>query len=173
LPAYFLAGVFMLSGCETKNGDKDERIEALEQKISQLEQGQVTTPANAQSVSPVDPGSLAQFEFENMEYDFGTIKEGEVVEHQFQFTNTGQSPLVISNVQASCGCTSPDWTKTPVKPGDKGYVKVVFNSSAKSGVQSPTVSIQANTSPSVTRLRMKGSVNQSSGSSPTLGPVRQ
>ncbi|HLU90366.1 MAG TPA: DUF1573 domain-containing protein [Cyclobacteriaceae bacterium] len=173
LTAYFLAGLFVISGCETKNSEKDERIDALEQKISQLEQGQVTPPANAQSITPVDPNSLAAFEFENIEYDFGAIKEGEVVEHQFEFTNTGQSPLVISNVQASCGCTSPDWTKTPVKPGDTGFVKVVFNSTAKSGVQSPTVSIQANTSPSVTRLRLKGTVNQTTASSPTLGPVRK
>jgi hypothetical protein len=173
LPVCLLAGVLLVSGCEEKNGEKDERIDALEQKISQLEQGQVSAPANAQSVTPADPSSIGQFEFENMEYDFGTINEGQVVEHQFEFTNVGQSPLVISNVQASCGCTSPDWTKTPVKPGEKGFVKVVFNSAAKSGVQSPTVSIQANTSPNVTRLRLKGNVNQKSASSPTLGPVRQ
>ena len=173
LTAYFLAGLFMISGCETKNADKDERIDALEQKISQLEQGQVNPPANAQSVTPVDPNSLAAFEFENIEYDFGTINEGVVVEHLFEFTNSGQAPLVISNVQASCGCTSPDWTKTPVKPGDTGFVKVVFNSTAKSGVQSPTVTIQANTSPGVTRLRLKGTVNQTTASSPTLGPVRK
>jgi hypothetical protein len=173
LPAYILVGLLMVTGCDNNKEEKDERIEALEQKISQLEQGQVTSPSNAQSVTPADPGSMGQLEFEEMEYDFGTISEGEVVEHQFNFTNTGQSPLVISNVQASCGCTTPDWTKTPVKPGDSGFVKVVFNSAGKGGVQSPTVSIQANTSPSVTRLRLKGSVNQKSGSGPTAGPVRK
>lgn len=171
LPAFVLAGFVLVTGCENK--EKDERIDALEQKISQLEQGQVTPPSNVQQIEPVDPNSIGKFEFEEMQYDFGTIDEGKQVEHQFNFTNVGQSPLVISNVQASCGCTSPDWTKTPVKPGEKGYVKVVFNSAGKSGVQSPTVSIQANTSPSVTRLRLKGSVNQKSGSSPTVGPVRQ
>lgn len=173
LPAYVLAGVLLVSGCDGNKGEKDGRIEALEQKISQLEQGQVNPPSNVQNVSPADPNSLGQFEFENIEFDFGTINEGRVIEHEFEFTNVGQSPLVISNVQASCGCTSPDWTKTPVKPGDKGFVKVVFNSAAKSGVQSPTVSIQANTSPNVTRLRLKGTVSQSSASGPTLGPVRQ
>lgn len=163
----------MLTGCDNDKGEKDERIDALEQKIAQLEQGQVTSPSNTQSVTPADPGSMGKLEFEQMEFDFGTIDEGKVVEHEFNFTNTGESPLVISNVQASCGCTSPDWTKTPVKPGDSGFVKVVFNSSGKSGVQSPTVSIQANTSPSVTRLRLKGNVNDKSGSGPTSGPVRR
>src|SRR5680860_207837 len=105
LPAYILAGVLLLTGCDNNKEEKDERITALEQKISQLEQSQITSPSNAQSVTPADPGSLGEFEFEEMEFEFGTIKEGEKVEHQFNFTNTGESPLVISNVQASCGCT--------------------------------------------------------------------
>ena len=173
LPAYLLAGALLVAGCNSQTNEKDERIDALEQKIAQIEQGQVPVPSSAQNVSAVDPSTVAQFEFENIEFDFGTITEGKVVEHEFEFTNVGQAPLVISNVQASCGCTSPDWTKTPVKPGDTGFIKVVFNSAAKTGVQSPTVSIQANTSPSVTRLRLKGTVNQRSASSPTQGPIRQ
>lgn len=173
LPVYLLAGAFLAAGCNSQSDGKDERIDALEQKITHLEQGQVTMPANSQSVSAADPGSIGQFEFEKNEHDFGAITEGNVVEHEFEFTNTGQAPLVISNVQASCGCTSPDWTKAPIKPGDKGFVKVVFNSAGKPGVQSPTVSIQANTSPSVTRLRLKGTVNRRSASSPTQGPIRQ
>lgn len=173
LPAYLLAGALLVTGCNSQSNEKDERIDALEQKIAQMEQGQISVPSNTQNVAAVDPSTVAQFEFENVEYDFGTITEGKVVEHEFEFTNVGQAPLVISNVQASCGCTSPDWTKTPVKPGDTGFIKVVFNSAAKSGVQSPTVSIQANTSPSVTRLRLKGTVNQRSASSPTQGPIRQ
>lgn len=173
LPVYVLTGILLISGCNSGNAEKDERIDALEQKISQLEQGQVTPPSNVQSVAAADPSSIGKFEFEEIEYDFGTINEGKVVEHEFEFTNVGQAPLVISSVQASCGCTSPDWTKTPVKPGEKGFVKVVFNSAAKAGVQSPTVSIQANTSPSVTRLRLKGTVNQASAAGPTQGPIRR
>ncbi|HLT08956.1 MAG TPA: DUF1573 domain-containing protein [Cyclobacteriaceae bacterium] len=173
LPAYLLAGVLLLAGCNNQSNDKDERIDALEQKIAQMEQGQVNVPSNAQSVSAVDPSTVGQFEFANTEFDFGTITEGKVVEHEFEFTNVGQAPLVISNVQASCGCTTPDWTKTPVKPGDKGFIKVQFNSAGKAGVQSPTVTIQANTSPSVSRLRLKGTVNSRSAAAPTQGPVRK
>ena len=173
LPVYLFAGVLLLAGCNSQTGEKDERIDALEQKISQMEQGQASVPGNAQSVTAADPGSVGVFKFEELEYDFGTIAEGKVIEHEFKFTNVGEAPLVISNVQASCGCTTPNWTKTPVKPGDEGFVKVVFNSTAKAGVQSPTVSIQANTSPSVSRLRLKGTVNQKSTSSPTQGPIRQ
>jgi hypothetical protein len=173
--ALALASTLIMLSCNSKNQDEAERIKTLEQKISQLEQNQVVTPSNVENVQPADPSTVGVFEFGAMEYDFGTIAEGEVIEHLFNFKNTGQAPLVISNIQASCGCTSPDWTKTPIKPGDEGFVKVVFNSEGKSGVQSPTVTIQANTSPNVTRLRLKGTVNQKTASAakPTLGPVKK
>lgn len=173
--ALAIASSFIILSCNSKNQDEAERIKSLEQKISQLEQNQVVTPTNVQNVQPADPSTVGIFEFGAMEHDFGTIAEGEVIEHSFNFKNTGQAPLVISNIQASCGCTSPDWTKAPIKPGDEGFVKVVFNSAGKSGVQSPTVTIQANTSPNVTRLRLKGTVNQktASASKPTLGPVKK
>ena len=157
LSAFALALVMGVS-CNQKS-DQEDKIKALEDKIAQLENNNTAvTPVNAQTATPADASTLGAFSFEEMEYDFGTINEGQVVEHLFNFTNNGQAPLVISNITASCGCTSPDWTKTPVQPGEKGFVKVVFNSTAKSGSQAPTVTIQANTNPTVTRLRMKGSV---------------
>ncbi|WP_194774203.1 DUF1573 domain-containing protein [Pararhodonellum marinum] len=174
LPAIALAGSLFIFGCESKSADNNSKITELEEKIAELEKKQVNLPSNTQSVQPADPTSLGAFEFEEMEHSFGTITEGEVIEHVFNFTNTGQAPLVISNINASCGCTSPDWTKTPIKPGEAGYVKVVFNSTAKVGTQAPTVSINANTSPNVTRLRLKGVVNKKSGESgPNLGPVKK
>jgi len=173
LSAFALALV-LASSC-TQKDDNAAKIQALEDKIAQLETSNTAvTPVNAQSVTPADPSSLGGFEFAEMEYDFGTINEGQVVEHIFNFTNNGQSPLVISNITASCGCTSPDWTKTPVNPGEKGMVKVVFNSTAKSGAQAPTVTIQANTNPTVTRLRMKGSVTPKlAGAAAPAGPLKK
>ncbi len=170
-------GLLLLLGtaCNEKN-DQDSKIKALEEKIAQLETGSspAATPVNAQSAGTADPSTLGQFDFSEIEYDFGTIKEGEVIEHLFKFTNNGQAPLVISNITASCGCTSPDWTKTPVKPGEEGFVKVVFNSTAKSGSQAPTVTIQANTNPAVSRLRMKGTVTPKiTGAANPAGPVKR
>lgn len=162
------------TSCNQKS-DQDAKIKALEDKIAQLETSNTAvTPVNAQSTQAADPATLGSFQFPEMEYDFGTINEGKVVEHIFKFTNNGQAPLVISNITASCGCTSPDWSKAPVKPGDEGYVKVVFNSAAKSGTQAPTVSIQANTNPTVTRLRLKGTVTPKiAGASTPVGPVKR
>lgn len=174
-PAALIVGFVMTFGCETKSDDQSDKIAQLEQKLERLEAAQ-PVPNNVQSVSMADPSSLGQFKFSEIEYDFGTIDEGKVVEHVFSFTNDGQAPLVISNITASCGCTTPDWTKTPIKPGDEGFVKVIFNSTAKSGTQSPTVTIQANTDPNITRLRLKGNVTPKGAVSQNtgqLGPVKK
>lgn len=174
LSAIALGVALMASSCETKKDDQAAKIAELEQKLAKLEAAN-PIPANVTTVENADPSTLGAFQFSEMEYDFGTIEEGKVIEHLFKFKNEGQAPLVISNITASCGCTSPDWTKTPVKPGEEGFVKVVFNSAAKAGAQSPTVTIQANTNPNVTRLRMKGNVNArtASASPDQLGPVKK
>lgn len=175
LPVMALAVALFAVGCETKSADQNEKIAELEQKLARLEAAQPAAPSNVTNTTPADPSTLGQFSFSEMEYDFGTIDEGKVVEHIFKFTNDGQAPLVISNITASCGCTSPDWTKAPVKPGEEGFVKVVFNSTAKPGTQAPTVTIQANTNPNVTRLRMKGNVTPRSqaGAAGQVGPVKR
>ena len=83
--------------------------------------------------------------FESMEHDFGTIKQGDKVEHIYKFTNEGEGELIISQVKPSCGCTAPEWTKTPVAPGESGEIKVVFDSNGKSGKQRKTVNVHSNT----------------------------
>ena len=98
----------LATSCNQKS-DQDAKIQALEDKIAQLETNNTAvTPVNAQATQTADPATLGQFEFPEMEYDFGNINECQVVEHLFKFTNNGQAPLVISNITASCGCTSPD-----------------------------------------------------------------
>ena len=96
---------------------------------------------------------------ENGIYDFGTLAEGDTVEHSFAFTNTGEFPLIINNITASCGCTTPEWPREPVAPGEKSSVKVRFNSRGKSGEQNKTITIFANTDPAMTDLHFKALVN--------------
>ncbi|MBC8153991.1 MAG: DUF1573 domain-containing protein [Bacteroidetes bacterium] len=100
-------------------------------------------------------------------FNFGTITEGDTVEHVFKFTNTGEFPLIINNVTASCGCTTPEWPREPIAPGVASSVRVRFNSRNKGGVQNKTVSIYANTNPSVTDLAFTVLVNPKSDSSKT------
>lgn len=92
-------------------------------------------------------------------YDFGDLTEGDTVEHTFAFTNTGQFPLIINNITASCGCTTPEWPREPVAPGAKSSIRVRFNSRGKVGQQNKTITVFANTDPSMTDLQFKAQVN--------------
>ncbi len=103
-------------------------------------------------------------------FNFGTITEGDTVEHVFKFKNTGEFPLIINNVTASCGCTTPEWPREPVAPGVTSSIRVRFNSRNKSGVQNKTVSIYANTNPSVTDLAFTVLVNPKPDSTKTTSP---
>ena len=93
--------------------------------------------------------------FNNKIWDFGTITDGEVVEHTFRFTNTGTKNLVISSASASCGCTIPEWPKEPIAPGEKGEIKVEFNSNGKKDMVTKDITILANTNPVKTILQIK------------------
>jgi hypothetical protein len=78
-------------------------------------------------------------------HDFGDIIQGDKVEHTFYFTNTGNEPLLITNVQVSCGCTTPKgWPRDPIPPGGKGELSISFNSSGKMGKQNKPVTIISN-----------------------------
>ena len=79
--------------------------------------------------------------------DLGTAKEGAKVEVSFRFKNTGNHNLVISNVSAQCGCTTPDWPKQPIAPGKEEVIKAVFNSETRTGENRKEVYVQANTLP--------------------------
>ncbi len=78
---------------------------------------------------------------------FGNIYEGDTLRYTYHFTNTGNLPLKIINVNASCGCTTPEWSKELVQPGEKGFVKIKFDSQGRTGLNSKTVTIYANTLP--------------------------
>jgi hypothetical protein len=112
---------------------------------------QPTTP-------PVPSGPKTKISFGESTYDFGTVSEGDKVEHTYKFKNTGNEPLIISNAQGSCGCTVPQWPKEPIAPGKSGEIKVAFDSKGKAGKQSKTVTITANTDPATTTINIVGEV---------------
>jgi len=100
---------------------------------------------------------VAVFTWDNTTFDFRKIKQGVPATHEFKFTNTGKTPLVITNVQASCGCTTPDWTKEPVMPGGQGFIKATY-SAASSGAFNKTVTVTANIETGFVQLTIKGEV---------------
>ena len=111
------------------------------------------------SIKNVEPMKhrAATFSWAETTFDFGQIKKDVAVTHEFVFTNTGSDALIISSVQASCGCTVTDYTKDPIPAGEKGFVKATYNA-AKAGIFSKTVTINANTEDAVVLLTIKGEV---------------
>lgn len=101
----------------------------------------------------------ASISWDKTVHDFGKFKEESGKQTcTYTFTNTGSQPLIITNVRASCGCTSPTWTKEPVKAGEKGYVKATYNPRNRPGRFNKSVTVTTNATPPTTILRLKGDV---------------
>ncbi len=100
------------------------------------------------------------FKFNEEEFNFGTIMQGDKIKHDFEFTNTGKEPLVISNAAGSCGCTVPEWPKEPIMGGAKAIIKVTFDSAGKQGIQDKTVTLQSNAKQNPMVLHLKGNVDK-------------
>ena len=90
----------------------------------------------------VVPGPVIKFE--EPTYDFGDINQGDKVEHTFAFENTGNEPLLITDVRVTCGCTATEWPREAVIPGGKSNITVQFNSAGKKGIQKKVVTIISN-----------------------------
>ncbi|MCY7408726.1 MAG: DUF1573 domain-containing protein [Chitinophagales bacterium] len=101
---------------------------------------------------------LPEITFEITEHDFGKIIEGEKKEYDFRFTNTGDAPLVISDVKASCGCTVPEWPKGVTKPGESDVIKVMYNSTGHPGEFNKGIVVTSNSYPNQTIIKILGVV---------------
>ena len=97
-------------------------------------------------------------EFEKTTHDFGTVEESGPITYEFKFTNKGKYPVTISNVKASCGCTTPSWTKDPVMPGKSGAITAQYNTVNRPGAFTKNLTVIANTEPAMTILYIKGNV---------------
>ncbi len=120
------------------------------------------------------PANGAKIRFEEMEHHYGTIQKGGNGDCEFVFWNDGNEPLILQNVKASCGCTTPSYTQKPVMPGQSGTIKVHYNTNNVGGF-SKTVTVTSNAvdNPRVT-LRIRGNVKQDPNAQPAPKPaVRQ
>lgn len=104
----------------------------------------------------------AVMSFENGNYNFGKITQGEKVSYSYKFKNVGKSPLIILNATATCGCTVPEVPKEPIKPGAEGEIKVVFDSNGKSGMQDKVITVTSNAQPHIASLHLTGEVKEQS-----------
>ncbi len=96
--------------------------------------------------------------FEKTEHDFGKILQGEQVSYTFKFKNIGNAPLIITSIEKTCGCTTPDFSSQPIKPGESGKITITYDSKGHKGFQNKRLIVKANTNPSETILRIKAQV---------------
>lgn len=175
------AGLVLLSGCkDTENASA--KIDANSQEIAPAapdavapsaaptavpQPGQPAQPANPNAPSttttatmppPPPPAKTTTMVFNKKEHDFGDINQGDKVSYTYTFKNTGTNDLIITNASGSCGCTVPEYDKKPIKPGQSSKMKVSFDSTGKTGSQTKTVTIRANTATGYETLNIKANI---------------
>ncbi len=104
----------------------------------------------------------AEIKFDKVTHNFGKFSEKEpVVSCTFSFTNIGEQPLVVNQAVASCGCTVPEYTKTPIQPGEKGEIKVTYNGTGKfPGHFKKSITVRTNGAVEMTRLYIEGDMEE-------------
>lgn len=113
----------------------------------------------AQSADPQsEPVNGAQITFQESTHEFGDIFQGERVTHTFTYENTGNEPLILSDVRTTCGCTATNWDREPLAPGETAEITVNFNSAGKMGMQNKVVTILSNAVNSSERIKITTNV---------------
>lgn len=118
-----------------------------------------TAPATQQpaEAKPANPNA-AKIIFKEESYNFTEVPEGPQVTHEFKFTNTGKEPLILTNVRASCGCTTPSWPKEPILPGKDGAILVTYNTQGRPGAFNKSITITSNADTPDKIIYIKGEV---------------
>ena len=133
-----------------------------EKKVEEIRLGRELSPSeiirNPLGEQGLDTSQVAEIKFLKTEISFGKIKEGEIIEKSFQFSNSGDVPLYILDVYGTCGCTVPEWPRGMIEPGRGGFIKVKFNSEGKTNEQRKLITVVANTFPVETLLYLDGIV---------------
>lgn len=143
----FLLLFVLLAGCRLTDHTENDAVTTND----------LTFPASG--YADVDEDEMPRIAFDSTAFDFGRVVQGARVERIFTFTNSGTSPLVITDVRGTCGCTvGKDWPKTPIAPGGGGSITVSFDSEGREGVQHKTVTVLANSVPPSTVLTLTGEV---------------
>lgn len=112
------------------------------------------------------------FQFIEETHDFGKVPEGPKATYEFEFTNSGNAPLIIEKAQAGCGCTTPDWPKEPVLPGQKGKISVTYNTQGRIGPFTKNVTITSNADTPSKQIFIKGEVLKAEEFDPNTSPIK-
>ena len=146
-----LAGI---AGCDWPGGD-DVSTELIH------------IPATASAVKPA-PGALPSISFQDSLIELGIVTEGSQSEVTYAFQNTGKSPLILSDVSSSCGCTlAKQWPREPIQPGEKGEIAIRFDSRNRVGTNRKEIFVVTNAVPSTTTLILTAEVIGPASDEPT------
>lgn len=153
----FLLSTLLWSCQGNEPGKSGKSVDAIRLDEGTSNADLIRNPVSADG--SVDSTEVARIVFDETIHDFGAVDAGAVVSHEFEFTNVGSVPLIISDARSTCGCTVPEWPKSPIAPGQKGTILVKFDTKNKEGVQQKPVTITANTFPANTQIFLKGEVD--------------
>lgn len=140
---YYLYVIMIIAFAACNNAPKEEPNKDL------LPTNLVSNPYTANGVDTAVMNAKPTMDFKDTLHNFGTLHEGETVEYEFDFTNNGKNPLVISQASGSCGCTVADYQHEPIAPGKSGVLRVKFNSAGKQGHQEKSVTVTTNSNRTV------------------------
>ena len=146
----------VLFACRQHTDKKDNGLQEVRLDDKTANADIVRMPVSADK--PLDTVNIAKIIFDSSEFNFGTVNEGAIVRHTFTFKNTGKTPLLISDVRTTCGCTVPTWNKNPIPAGASDKIDVSFNTENKQNEQVKKITVIANTFPSETVVVVMGVV---------------
>jgi hypothetical protein len=157
----FFALMLAVFSCNEKKANLEEssQVRVFEEPKAIPNSGSIAIAQRAKMNVSKD-GKYPEMAFEFKEHDFGMINRGDIVTCFFKFENTGDADLIISRAVGSCGCTVPEYPKTPLKPGEKAKIKVTFNSGGKHGKQQKSVTILTNTKEATEILLVKAEIKK-------------
>ena len=147
-----VTGCALLPACGT---DKSKDIPS-----GQVSSKIIHNPRSADGMNAGEAAKAPKLVFADTAFDFGTMNEGEKVEHEFTFKNGGKSPLLVTGAETSCGCTTPSFTHEPVLPGGTGTMKVAFASAGKHGQQMKAITVSSNAFPATQVLIITADVRE-------------
>ena len=152
--AAVIGSFLFLGACKKK-----EVVNTEIQNSSISNSASIGIPEQEKRVLPAD-GKYPVMTFEKPEHDFGTIAAESKVNYSFQFKNTGEADLIITRAVGSCGCTIPEYPKTPIKVGESAKIDVSFNSAGKHGNQQKSITIYTNSKAGVESLLIKALIKE-------------
>lgn len=142
--------------CKQNEDKKDNGLEEVRLDKKTTNADIVRMPISADK--PLDTLNIPKITLDENTFFFGEVTEGAIVKHSFTFKNAGNQPLLISDVRTTCGCTVPEWNRSPIAPSASDKINVTFNTEGKQDAQIKKITIIANTFPAETELILRGIV---------------